>query len=87
VNHLTSWFGERVDIDGYFLDPDEVKVEIEDAGFQVTATIDRQPRPEVEYPSRRCYILAQRPSAPSPERDRRHWAVGPRLRGTEWLIF
>lgn len=60
VNHLTDWFGEQVDLDGYFLDPAVVAADAEAAGFAVTARLERQPVPEVEYPSRRCYLLAQR---------------------------
>lgn len=60
VNHLTTWFGQAVDVDGYFLDPAEVTADVEAAGFAVTATVDRQPIPGAEYPSRRCYLLAQR---------------------------
>jgi ubiquinone/menaquinone biosynthesis C-methylase UbiE len=60
VNHLTSWFGESVELDGYFLDPAEVVAELESAGFAVMAEVRRQPSPELEYPSRRCYLLAQR---------------------------
>ena len=60
VNHLTTWFGEPVELDGFFLDPAEVVVDLESAGFAVMAEAVRQPLPEVEYPSRRCYVLAQR---------------------------
>lgn len=60
VNHLTSWFGEQVELDGYFLDPGEVVAAVEAAGFAVMAEVQRQPAPEVEYPSRRCYLLARR---------------------------
>jgi ubiquinone/menaquinone biosynthesis C-methylase UbiE len=60
VNHLNNWFGERVQLDGYFLDPDDVMATVQAAGFAVTAEVERQPDPVVEYPSRRCYLLAQR---------------------------
>ena len=60
VNHLTSWFGQRVELDGYFLDPGGVVAQLEAAGFAVMAKVDRQPEALVEYPSRRCYLLAQR---------------------------
>lgn len=60
VNHLTSWFGESVELDGFFLDSAEVASELESAGWTVTAEVKRQPYPGVEYPSRRCYLLAQR---------------------------
>lgn len=60
VNHLTSLFGERVELDGYFLDPSDVVAQLEAAGFALMARMDRQPAAEGEYPSRRCYLLAQR---------------------------
>jgi SAM-dependent methyltransferase len=60
VNHLTTWFGEPVELDGFFLDPAEVSADLESAGFAVMAEAVRRPLPEVEYPSRRCYVLAQR---------------------------
>jgi ubiquinone/menaquinone biosynthesis C-methylase UbiE len=60
ANHLTSWFGESVDLDAFFLEPDDVGREIEAAGFAVMSTVIRRPSPDVEYPSRRCYLLAQR---------------------------
>lgn len=59
VNHLTSWFGKAVELDGYFLEPADVVSDVEAAGFAVTATMIRPPRPDIEYPSRRCYLLAQ----------------------------
>ena len=60
VNHLTTWFGEDVELDGYFLEPADVVAGVEAAGFTVTATLVRSPYPGIEYPSRRCYLLAQR---------------------------
>jgi SAM-dependent methyltransferase len=60
VNHLTTWFGQAVELDGYFLEPGDVAADVEAVGFTVTATTIRSPQPDVEYPSRRCYLLAQR---------------------------
>jgi ubiquinone/menaquinone biosynthesis C-methylase UbiE len=60
VNHITNWFGHPVDLDGHFLDPDEVAAQLAAAGFTVIATMQRQPAPDVEYPSRRCYLLLRR---------------------------
>jgi ubiquinone/menaquinone biosynthesis C-methylase UbiE len=60
VNHLTSWFGKSVELDGYFLDPDAVETEINSAGFTVQARLQRRAATDVEYPSRRCYFLARR---------------------------
>lgn len=50
----------RDELDGFLLDPAEVASELESAGWTVTAEVKRQPYPGVEYPSRRCYLLAQR---------------------------
>jgi len=60
VNHLSEWFGHAVDLDGFFLDPTAVCSEIQREGFAVIARLGRLPNPAVEYPSRRCYVLAQR---------------------------
>lgn len=60
MNHLTTWFGQSVDIDGNFLEPAGVVGEIEAAGLQVVSVTTRTPTPGVEYPSRRCYVLARR---------------------------
>jgi SAM-dependent methyltransferase len=60
VNHLTEWFGEPVALDGYFLPPDDVAADLERAGFGINAHILRRPDTAYEYPSRRCYLLAER---------------------------
>jgi len=60
VNHLTRWFGQAVELDGYFREPADVVHDVEAAGFTVHATLIRSPQPDIEYPSRRCYLLAQR---------------------------
>jgi SAM-dependent methyltransferase len=60
VSHLTTWFGHPVELDGHFLQPADVARDVQAAGFTVNATIIRSPQPGIEYPSRRCYLLAQR---------------------------
>ncbi len=60
VHHLTEWFGEAVDLDVHYLEPATVARDAEDAGFTVMSTVLRLPWPGVEYPSRRCYLLARR---------------------------
>lgn len=64
IQHLDEWWGEPVDLDGYFLDPAEVTRDLTDAGFTVSATLRREPVPG-EYPSHRCYLLAERPTGAS----------------------
>lgn len=63
INHLDSFLGHEVRLDGYFLDPLQVEDELAAAEFAVTAKLERQPLPESEYPSRRCYLLAERAGA------------------------
>jgi hypothetical protein len=60
VNHLTNWFGESVEVDVYFLESADVVRDMEAAGFTIMSTLVRQPLHAAEYPSRRCYIIAQR---------------------------
>lgn len=60
TNHLTSWFGQSVDLDAFFLDPAVVTADLTAHGFSLVAEVHRQPMTELEYPSRRCYLLAQR---------------------------
>jgi SAM-dependent methyltransferase len=62
VRHFDDWLGHQVDLDFYFLDPDDVADGVAAAGFTVMATGERQPWPDVEAPSRRCTLLAQRSS-------------------------
>lgn len=60
ANHLTTLLDAAVDLTFRFLAPEEVVADLETTGFTVTATTIRQPVPTVEYPSRRCYLLARR---------------------------
>jgi ubiquinone/menaquinone biosynthesis C-methylase UbiE len=60
VAHLTEFLGRPVVLDGYFLEPGRVEGALADAGFRTAAKLERGPVPDVEYQSRRCYLLAQR---------------------------
>ena len=60
VNHIEEWFGHHVQLDGYFLDPEQVASQVATAGFTLIAAMERLPNPNVEYPSRRSYQLFQR---------------------------
>jgi len=60
VNHLSTFLGHSVDMDGYFLDPAVVTTELVDNGFHVEARLDREPIAGIEFGSRRCYLLARR---------------------------
>ncbi len=61
VNHLTELLGRPVVLDGHFLDPRGVEELLADAGLRVEARLEREPVPALEYPSRRCHLLAERP--------------------------
>lgn len=62
ARHITDWFGQRVDLQTYFLDPDDVVADIETSGLAIVSTVIRQAWPDAEeYPSRRCYLMARRP--------------------------
>lgn len=61
AQHLSTWFGHSVDITGHFLEPDQVIDEIAEAGLDIVSVTTRMPHPDVEIPTERAYVLAQRP--------------------------
>lgn len=63
TEHRDTWFGHSVDITGHFLEPDQVIDEIADAGFDIVSVTTRMPHPEIELPTERAYVLAQRPGS------------------------
>ena len=54
-------WGQKISMDFLFFQPSEVKLGLEAAGFTVEEIIEREPYPDVEYPSRRAYIFARKP--------------------------
>jgi SAM-dependent methyltransferase len=58
VMHLEDLWGHPVKMDFIFFRADEMLGYLEEAGFDVEETLERDPYPDVEYPSRRAYILA-----------------------------
>ena len=48
-------------MDFFLLPPTEIKLELETANFTIEDVIERDPYPDVEYPSRRAYIFARKP--------------------------
>src|SRR5262245_42682690 len=59
VIHKNDLFGAPVNLDFRFHDPQTVVTALDTAGLAVIEHIEREPYPE-EYPSRRCYLFAQR---------------------------
>ncbi len=59
--HLDEWWERPVQLDFHFFQPQEMISFLAAANFAIVDVIERDPYPEVEHPSRRCYILAQKP--------------------------
>ena len=55
-----QFLGQRVQLTMHFLRPDDVAADLSDSGFAEQARLVRDPDPVVEYPSRRCYLIARR---------------------------
>jgi len=51
----------KISLDFYLFQPQEVEGHLRRAGFEIEEITEREPYPEVEYPSRRAYILARKP--------------------------
>ena len=62
VIHLDEWWGHAVSVDFRFFSADQIAEYLTTAGFEVQDVQLREPYPEVEYPSRRAYILASAPA-------------------------
>jgi ubiquinone/menaquinone biosynthesis C-methylase UbiE len=60
IMQARQWWGEQVDLDFYYLEPDAVVEGVTAAGFTVFARTDRDPCPGVEHESRRTYLLCRR---------------------------
>jgi ubiquinone/menaquinone biosynthesis C-methylase UbiE len=65
-------WGVPISMKFFLFQPTEIAHELEAAGLIVEKIIEREPYPEVEYPSRRAYLFARRPAigsrAPAPEK-------------------
>ena len=60
TKHLEDWFGEPVSVDFFFFRSEEIKERLLAAGFVIEDVIEREPYPDVEYPSRRAYLYARK---------------------------
>ncbi|HSY99607.1 MAG TPA: class I SAM-dependent methyltransferase [Terriglobales bacterium] len=59
--HEDELWGQKISMDFFLLPPTEIKIDLETAGFTIEDIVERDPYPDVEYPSRRAYIFARRP--------------------------
>jgi SAM-dependent methyltransferase len=58
--HLDEWWDAKVCVDFFFFQPAEMARCLAAAGFEIEEMIEREPYPDVEHPSRRCYIFARK---------------------------
>jgi SAM-dependent methyltransferase len=59
IERIDEWWGEKVELEFHYLDPEMIADEVERQGFAVMAVTRRRPFPG-EHPSRRCHLLARR---------------------------
>jgi ubiquinone/menaquinone biosynthesis C-methylase UbiE len=58
--HVDEFLGHAVSMDFRFFNPQDVEGALIQAGFATVEVIEREPYPEVEYPSRRAYVFANK---------------------------
>jgi SAM-dependent methyltransferase len=58
--HTEEWWGRHVSLDFHFFRPQEMADSVAAAGLEVEEIVEREPYADVEYQSRRCYILARK---------------------------
>jgi len=63
--HVEEFLGRPVSLDFVFFFPQDVTGELVQAGFAAVEVVERDPYPEVEYPSRRAYLFASKPEVGS----------------------
>jgi SAM-dependent methyltransferase len=59
VRHFDELWGEPVSLDFIFFTSQEMEGFLRAAGFAVESREERDPYPEVEAPTRRCYVVAR----------------------------
>lgn len=57
--HVEEFLGRPMSLDFEFFDPAQVASELREVGFETIEVIERDPYPNVEYPSRRAYLFAR----------------------------
>jgi ubiquinone/menaquinone biosynthesis C-methylase UbiE len=57
--HLDDMWGAPVSLDFRFHRVSDVTSALREAGFAVSEVVEREPYPDAEHPSRRCYLFAR----------------------------
>jgi SAM-dependent methyltransferase len=60
VLHEDELWGQKISMDFLLFQPSEIGLDLEKAGFTIEEIVEREPYPDVEYPSRRAYIFARK---------------------------
>jgi SAM-dependent methyltransferase len=63
TRHLDEFLERHVTLDFTFFTAGDVKAALSNAGLDVTEVMLREPYAQVEYPSRRAYVFAQKKMA------------------------
>jgi ubiquinone/menaquinone biosynthesis C-methylase UbiE len=58
--HEDELWGQMISMDFLLFQPSEIRLELEKVGFNIEEVVEREPYPDVEYPSRRAYIFARK---------------------------
>ncbi|MEO8399594.1 MAG: class I SAM-dependent methyltransferase [Ignavibacteriaceae bacterium] len=58
--HLDSFLDKDVEINFYFFKPEKIFKLLNETGFQIITAAERHPYENIEYPSKRAYILARK---------------------------
>jgi ubiquinone/menaquinone biosynthesis C-methylase UbiE len=59
--HVEGFLGSPVTLDFFYFSPAAIADELAGAGFARVEVSERDPYPDVEYPSRRAYVFASKP--------------------------
>lgn len=60
INSVNEFLGESVQMDYYYFEVEQVLEILESVGWKIVEVVERYPYEEVEYPSRRGYILVEK---------------------------
>ncbi|MGD8456782.1 MAG: methyltransferase domain-containing protein [Anaerolineales bacterium] len=58
--HFDEWYGKEVSITSTFFPTGRMEACLEEVGFELVETIERDPYPDIEYDSRRAYIFTRK---------------------------
>jgi SAM-dependent methyltransferase len=60
IRHFDEWWGQQVSLDFRFFEVAQLLAQASAAGLTVRRVIERDPDPDVEVATRRCYLWAER---------------------------